>query len=68
LIVIKVSGPTAGAGGVGPDMAVDRIADDFDKGTRSLMIDRCEGLYDDQIDILVGGFLSDTANAQPSLG
>lgn len=39
LIVIKVSGPTGGAGGAGPDMAVDKIADDFDTGTRSLMID-----------------------------
>lgn len=49
-------------------MAVDKIADDFDKGTRSLMIDQREGLYDDRIDNLVGGFLSGTANAQPSLG
>lgn len=57
--MIKVSGPTAGAGGDGPDMAVDKIAEDVDNGTRSLMIDICVVcLYgEQQIKDLVGGFL-----------
>lgn len=62
-MVINVSGPTGGAGGAGPDMAVDKIADDFDTGTRSLMMD--VALYDERWMISGGGLV---ANAQRSLG